>query len=251
MTAEKSPLVLIVGATGGIGRLAVEAAVRHGLQVRALARDRESARKTVSGVEIVQGDLEDPATLGAAVKDIDAIVFTHGANGVRASYQDVDYGGVANILSALNGRRPRTALMTSINVTRSQGAYKELLDWKRRSERLVRLSGVPYTIVRPSWFDSSAGEHLVLGQGDTASGAVRREHVAEVLIQSLLTDAALGKTFELYAASGAPTADWEGLFGSVVSDAAGALDGVKDPQNLPLNKEPAPVREDLARLLAG
>jgi uncharacterized protein YbjT (DUF2867 family) len=250
MTTEKSPRLLVVGATGAIGRLAVAAAVRQGFDVRALARDPERARAIVPGVEIVHGDLEDPATLTAAVRDIDAIVFTHGANGGRGSYQSVDYGGVANTLTALNGRRPRIALMTSINVTRSHGPYQDVLDWKRRSERLVRLSGSPYTIVRPSWFDDGAGGHLVLEQGDAGSGAVRPGHIAEVLVHSLLSDAALGKTFELYATDGPPT-DWDGLFGGLIPDAAGSLDTAEDPGNLPLSEEPAPVREDLARLLGG
>lgn len=68
-----------------------------------------------------------------AVQEVDAIVSAHGANGGRASYQDVDYGGVANTLSALNGQRPRIVLMTSINFTRSEGAYNEIFDWQRRS----------------------------------------------------------------------------------------------------------------------
>ena len=41
MTTEKSPRLLVVGATGAIGRLAVAAAVRQGFDVRALARDPE------------------------------------------------------------------------------------------------------------------------------------------------------------------------------------------------------------------
>jgi uncharacterized protein YbjT (DUF2867 family) len=96
------------------------------------------------------------------VQEVDAIVFTHGldSDGRSDSFRRVDYGGVANTLRALNGWRPRIALMTSTNVTRRGGPYGELLDWKRRSERLMRISGAPYTIVRPSWFDPSAGEHL-------------------------------------------------------------------------------------------
>jgi uncharacterized protein YbjT (DUF2867 family) len=239
--------VLIIGATGGIGRLAVAAASRHGLQVRALARDTVRAGKLLPGIEIVQGDLEDPASLSPAVRDVDAIVFTHGSDGDGrpGSYQRIEYGGVANTLRALDGRLPRIALMTSINVTRRGGPYGELLDWKRRSERLVRRSGAPYTVVRPSWFSSSAGNRIVIEQGDAGSGSVSREQVAEVLIRSLLTDTAKGKTFELYATSGQETTDWNGLFGTAVPDAVGALDGVRDKNNLPLDEEPALVREDL------
>ena len=97
MNIEKSPRVLIIGATGTIGRLAVDAAVRHGLEIRALARNPERARKILpAGVDIIKGDLEDPSTLFPAVQDIDAIVFTHGAAGGPKAHQLVDYGGVAN-----------------------------------------------------------------------------------------------------------------------------------------------------------
>ncbi|WP_427135142.1 NAD(P)H-binding protein [Pseudarthrobacter sp. S9] len=170
MSGSVPSRVLVIGATGQTGRLVVAAATRHGLHVRALARNVERARKVLPGVDIVQGDLEDPATLTAAVNGIDAIVFTHGENSAGRSnaYRRVDYGGVANTLRVL-GRRPvRIALMTSINVTRADnGAYQDLLDWKRRSERLVRLSDNPYTIVRPGWFDMTGprDNRLVLEQG--------------------------------------------------------------------------------------
>jgi uncharacterized protein YbjT (DUF2867 family) len=149
------------------------------LRVRALARDVARARNLLPNVEVVSGDLEDPDSLTTAVQDVDGIVFTHGSG--SGAYEQVDYGGVANVLRALGGRRARIASMTSINVTRRDaGAYQGLMDWKRRSERLVRASGLPYTIVRPGWFDLSGpgDDRLVLGQGDRASGAVGRGQLA-------------------------------------------------------------------------
>jgi hypothetical protein len=75
--------------------------------------------------------------------------------------------------------------MTSIGVTNRTGAYNratEAHDWKRRSERLVRASGLPYTIVRPGWFDYNAPDErqLVLLQGDTrqAGDSQRWRHCA-------------------------------------------------------------------------
>jgi uncharacterized protein YbjT (DUF2867 family) len=114
--------VLVVGATGSIGRLVVGAATDHGLRVRALARDVDRARDLLPDVEVVAGDLEDPDSLTAAVQDVDGIVFTHGSG--SGAYEQVDYGGVAGVLRVLRGRRARIALMTSINVTRTDaGAY--------------------------------------------------------------------------------------------------------------------------------
>jgi uncharacterized protein YbjT (DUF2867 family) len=252
MTDARPMLVLVVGSTGQTGRRVVAAATRHALHLRALARDVERAWTILPDVDIVQSDLEKPDTLVAAVQDVDAIVFAHGADsgGGSGSFERVDYGGVANTLRALGGRPVRIALMTSINVTRRDSAYRELLDWKRRSERLVRASGCPYTIVRPGWFDMTrrGDQRLVPEQGDTGSGAVGRDQVAEVLIRSLLTDAAQGKTFELFATTGEAPADWNGLFASAAPDPPNALDGVKDPDNLPLDTEPASVRRDIEQI---
>jgi hypothetical protein len=70
----------------------------------------------------------------------------------------VDYGGVRNVLLALGSRPARIALMTAAGVTNRTGSYNrttEAHDRKRRSERLVRACGLPDTVVRPGWFDSS------------------------------------------------------------------------------------------------
>ncbi|MGW1027862.1 SDR family oxidoreductase [Streptomyces sp. NPDC002577] len=239
--------VLMVGATGSIGQLAVRAAQRHGLRPRALVRDMRRAEQLLPGIELAQGDLEDPASLQRAVNGADAIVLTHGSGGdprpdARAH---VDYGGVRNILRALDGAQPRVALMTSVYATRSD--IPGATPWKRRSERLLRASGLPYTIVRPGWFDHAGPtqRRLVLEQGGTADGGIARDQIAETLVRSLLTGTALGKTFELIAAEGEEPSDWAELFGALKSDESGSVDGVLDPADLPVEAEPQAVRADL------
>jgi uncharacterized protein YbjT (DUF2867 family) len=129
----------------------------------------------------------------------------------------IDYGGVANLLRALEGREPRIALMISIYVARREdptGSVGQLLqEAPLRAPR--RAYGAPYTIVRPSWFDQvePGDDRLVFEQGDRSDGGIGREQVAEVLVRSLITDAAVGRTFELFAAPGDPPTDWDDLFG--------------------------------------
>jgi uncharacterized protein YbjT (DUF2867 family) len=249
--------VLIVGATGSIGRLVVEEAVRKGHTVCALVRDPRKARHLLPQVQVVAGDLTRPDTLGAAVDGVDAIVFTHGSDGGgKAETERVDYGGVRNVLAALGGRAVRIALMTAIGVTNREGDYNrrtEAHDWKRRGERLVRVSGLPYTIVRPGWFDyNKADEHrLVLLQGDRrhagdpSDGVVARRQIAQVLVASLASDAALRKTFELVAQQGPAQLDLDVLFAPLDADPPGALDAVHDVPNMPLQEEPQRVRHEL------
>ena len=253
--------VLVVGATGSIGRLVVEEALRQGHSVRALVRTRDKARKLPREAQVVLGDVTHPDTLPGAVDGVDAIVFTLGSDGAgKVGAESVDYGGVRNVLAALGSRKARIALMTSIGVTNRTGSYNrttEAHDWKRRSERLVRASGLPYTIVRPGWFDyNGPNEHrLVLLQGDkrqagnSSDGVIARSQVAEVLVRSLGSDHALRKTFELIATTGPAPDDFDALFAPLDADSQGALDGVRDIANQPLEDEPDRVRHDLDAVL--
>jgi uncharacterized protein YbjT (DUF2867 family) len=171
--------VLVVGASGGIGRLVVAAARRHELNVTALVRDLARAEHILPGVELAQGDLEQAASLAAAVRDVGAIVFTHDGPGSPDAARRIDHGGVANVLRALDDANPRIAAMTSSGVSRRESPKSgvgQLLDWKRRSERLVRASGCWRTRI---------GAALTVGAGMLALAlliavAVRPRRPAEV-----------------------------------------------------------------------
>lgn len=240
--------VLAVGATGSIGRHVVEDALRRGHRVRALVRN-PAEHRFPDGVEVTAGDLTRPDTLLAAVDGIDAIVFTHGSHGWTAAAEAVDYGGVRNVLAALEHRKTRIALMTAIGVTDRKGTH----DWKRRAERLVRASGLPYTIVRPGWFDYNEPDQrrLVFLQGDKRQsgtprdGVIARGQLAEVLVRSLTSPAAVGKTFEFVSEKGPQQADLDRLFADLDPDRPSTVDAVSDAANMPLDREPRRVLDDL------
>jgi len=128
----------------------------------------------------------------------------------------------------------------------------EAHDWKRRSERLVRASGLPYTIVRPGWFDYNGQDQhrLVVLQGDrrqardSSDDVVARRQIAQVLVRSLSSDHALRKTFELIATAGAAQDDFDALFAPLDADPQGTLDGVHDMANMAMEDEPQRVRDD-------
>jgi uncharacterized protein YbjT (DUF2867 family) len=68
--------VLVVGATGSVGRLVVKEALRQGHKVRALVRTAERAQTLPLEAESVIGDVTRPDTLGPAVEGIDAIILS-------------------------------------------------------------------------------------------------------------------------------------------------------------------------------
>lgn len=249
--------VLIIGATGSIGGYAVAEALRQGHTVRALVREQgRAARVLPDEVDLVVGDLTRPDTLGPAVDGVEAIVFTHGSTTSERDVRDNDYAGVANILKTLNGRPVRIALMTAIGATRPGVPYTQ---WKLRSERLVRASGNPYTIVRPGWFDYNQPDQrkIVMLQGDKRQsgspkdGVIARDQIARVLIDSLHIEAAEHKTLELIAEDGPEQEDLTSLFASLTPDTRESLDGAEDTVNLPVDHEPETFRGDLATIAAG
>ena len=208
-------------------------ALQQGYAVRALVRDRARAvRLLPEAVDLVIGDLTRPDTLGPAVDGVNAIVFTHGSTTSERDVRDNDYTGVANVLKALDGRRARIALMTAIGTTRPGVAYAQ---WKLRSERLIRASGNPYTIVRPGWFDyNEPGQRtIVMLQGDRrqsgspADGVISRDQIARVLIDSLHIDAANHKTLELIADHGPEQDDLTTVFAALRPDSVESLDAAK------------------------
>ncbi len=242
------PRVLVVGASGSIGRLAVAQALRSGCQTRALVRNVAQAHSFPEGTGVVAGDLTRAETLRDAVAGVTGVVFTHGSHGDARQAELVDYGAVRNVLSAL--RAPaRIALMTTIGVTKHTPGH----DWKRRGERLVRASGLPYTIVRPGWFDYNAPDQhrLVMLQGDTrwagdpSDGVVSRAQIAQVLVVSLTSDPANRKTLELVAEAGEAQSDLNPLFAGLKADPLDALDAVLDRENMPLSSEPTTVAAEL------
>jgi uncharacterized protein YbjT (DUF2867 family) len=218
-----------------------------------LTRHPDRARSTLAGAELVAGDAGDPAVLAAAVDGVDAVVMTHGAPYGSGDYERVDYGAVPAVVDALAGQTVPVALMSSIGVTGTDGSSSELLNWKRRGERVLRASGLPYTIVRPAWFDAGTGNEpkADLRQGDRVEyGPVRRDHVAEVLVQAVLTPVAAGRTLEVFSADGGEIADWPTALADLDPDPNPnrSLDGIHDAATLPLAGEPAQVRADLDRI---
>jgi uncharacterized protein YbjT (DUF2867 family) len=81
-----------------------------GLTVRPLVRDTARAGRIPPGVDLLVGDLGQPASsLATAVRGVDAIVFTHGANGSPDQARRIDYGGVAAAAPVLTSeKRPWT-----------------------------------------------------------------------------------------------------------------------------------------------
>ena len=71
-TATKRPVVLITGATGSTGTIAIARLLELNVPVRALVHkvDERSEKLGAQGVEIVEGDLSDFDSVSTALKGV-------------------------------------------------------------------------------------------------------------------------------------------------------------------------------------
>lgn len=83
--------ILITGATGGVGQLAVAYALAQGYQVRALTRNVAKAKPLFDQrVELAQADLRMPETLASVLDNIDAVLCCSGTTAFPSDKWQVD-----------------------------------------------------------------------------------------------------------------------------------------------------------------
>jgi NADH dehydrogenase len=152
-------MILVVGGTGFIGHHLIKRLRKDDLPVRAVVRTpaEASAFKDL-GVEVVSGDIADPQSLEAAAAGVERIVHLVGiiqeAPGV--TFQGVHVDGTRNLLSAAKKAGVRHFFYQSALGTRAN-AKSRYHQTKWQAEELVRASGIPFSILRPS---------LIYGPGD-------------------------------------------------------------------------------------
>ena len=98
--------LLIVGATGTLGRQIVRHAIDEGYQVSCLVRNpRKATFLKEWGANLVQGDLSKPETLKPALQGMDAIIDTATTRPTDAgSTRVVDWNGKVSLIQAAEGR---------------------------------------------------------------------------------------------------------------------------------------------------
>ncbi len=162
---------LVTGATGFTGGHLARALAAGGHHVRALVRDRSRAGDlSALGVELVAGDLRDPATLASAVAGVEVVyhiaAIYRQAGLSRDTYQAVNATAVRQIIEAASAAGVRRVVHCSTvgvhgDVKHPPGDEDAPLDpgdvyqvTKLEGERLAREAadrlGIDVTIVRPT-----------------------------------------------------------------------------------------------------
>lgn len=214
---------LVAGATGQTGKRIVKQLLENGIAVKALVRDKQKAMAELPDVEIVVGDVLQPASLDAALEGVEVLL---SATGAAPSFDPtgpykVDYEGNKNLVDAAKRAGVKQFVMVSSmcvsKLFHPLNLFWGILYWKQQAEDYLKASGVPYTIVRPGGLrnenDSNA---IVMRSADTLfEGSIPREKVAEICVAALREDAARNKVVEVISREDAPVVPLETLFANV------------------------------------
>lgn len=201
--------MLIVGASGGTGRLLVAQALERGHTVTALVRRGSTPELTHPQLRLVEGDVLDPASLEAAVRGQAAVVSALGHKRFFGPTRILSEG-TRNLLRAMESHGVRRFVcMTSLGIGDSagrMGVYYTFFTiplilpfyfWdKTRQERIIAASRAEWTIVRPGLLTNGAKRgkyrHGPRVGGFLWTVRISRADVADFMLNQLEDDGYLG-----------------------------------------------------------
>ena len=173
-----SPTAFIAGATGYTGSALVRVLAESGKTVVAHVRpdssrlDEWRSRFEALGAVVDATPWEEARMLETLRERAPSVIYAllgttkarKRASAGRDDYESVDYGLTALLLHAAvgSGIRPRFVYLSSVGATPT--TKNPYLQVRARLEREIRESGLPYTLVRPSFITGADREDGRLGE---------------------------------------------------------------------------------------
>jgi uncharacterized protein YbjT (DUF2867 family) len=202
--------VLVLGATGGTGRLLVRDAFEKGHSVVAMVRSKARAGD-LPGADIIEGDVCDEGDLMRALVGCDAVVSSLGTGVSLFTEVSLLTDATRALVPAMvrSGVR-RLICISALGVGDSRGhggfvfdrlfmplllrhAYKD----KARQENAIRASSLDWIIVRPGMLTNDPARGSLRAVADLAGvngGKVARADVARFVVEQLASNAWLQRT---------------------------------------------------------
>ncbi|MFD2181290.1 NAD(P)-dependent oxidoreductase [Rhodoplanes azumiensis] len=201
--------VLIVGASKGIGFETTLQALAAGHQVRAFARSAPRI-KADPRLEIVKGNALKAADLDAAVDGVDVVIQTLGIGlGDMIGPVRLFSDSTRHLIAAMQAHGVRRLIaVTGFGAGESRSSINLLqygpfvlvfgraYDDKSRQEKLIKESGLDWTIARPGVLTNGhkTREYRVLvDKKEWRNGLVSREDVADFLVRQIDDRSLIGK----------------------------------------------------------
>lgn len=206
-------MVLVTGSTGFVGKHTVKALLASGKKVKCLVR-RTSPLEQLSGldVEMSYGDINDIASLSAALMGVDTVV--HLVAVIRekggVTFERINYLGTKNVVAAAKKAGvKRIVHMSALGVKQEKRYPYHYTKWLGEQE--VIESGIPYTILRSSLIFGAGDEFFstlaavmkvlpfapVVGGGTTVFQPIWVEDVARCIALSVDSPSKIGRMIEI------------------------------------------------------
>jgi NAD(P)H dehydrogenase (quinone) len=194
--------LLITGATGHLGRLVVEQLLAAGVpagDITATGRATDTIKDLAErGVRVRAVDFGDRAAVRAAMDGADRVLLVSAMEpGGRVELH-------RNVIDA--AREAGTGLLAYTSIVNAATTTIRLAADHQATEELVRSSGVPYVLLRNSWYHENYTSRLpgYLAQGvipgsagqGRISAAARADYAAAA-VRVLTTDGHAGQAYEL------------------------------------------------------
>ncbi len=199
-------MILVTGATGRVGGQVLAQLRDAGVAVRALARDPQSARLP-AGVDVVGGDLSDPASLAPALREVGAVFLM---------WPFLTADGADEVLEVIKGHARRVVYLSAagVDVDRAE-QISPIHQFHAGLERAVERSGLEWVFLRPSSFASNnftwaaqIRTGVVRSPGASQVRALIHESdIAAVAVHALTDDALLETRPELTGPEALTTAE--------------------------------------------
>ena len=138
--------IAVTGGTGFVGAHLLRMASEQSYRIRALTRRPVAS---ADGITWIEGALDRPESLRSLAEGADAVVHIAGLiSGSRAEFEAVNAGGTANMIEAARS----AGVQRFIHISTLAAREPELSNYgwsKCEAERIVKASGLDWTIVRP------------------------------------------------------------------------------------------------------
>jgi len=195
--------ILVIGGTGMLGKPVAQQLKADGFNVRLLVRNPEKAKKLLGeGYEFMQGDVDNEASIRAALTDVDGVHISLKGGPTAADFERMDHFAVRDIARIAREKNVGRVTLISAYAVSEEKADTPESSSKLKGEAALKSSGVPYTIFRASWFMETL-PLFVQGKGISLIGNqihplhwVAAEDYARMVSKSYQTDETLNK--ELY-----------------------------------------------------
>ncbi|MFC9787433.1 SDR family oxidoreductase [Rhodococcus sp. NPDC127528] len=194
--------IAVTGATGHLGRLAVDALIARGANpadLVAIVRDpAKAADLAAKGVQVRVADYADPTALEAALVGVDKLLLISGSEIGRRIVQHT------NIIDA--ARAAGVGFVAYTSVLGAADSPLSLAPEHKATEELLAASGIGHALLRNGWYwenytsdlaGTAARGVLAGAAGDGRLAAAARADYAEAAAVVLLADDQAGEVYEL------------------------------------------------------